>query len=323
MRNAPVGAENMNHNGPRAVFVGLSTLDVVQRVKALPGSNMKATASRQDISAGGPALNAAVTFAALGGEATLVSCVGQGAAGQLAKEDLQARGVRLIDMSPPGFSLPVSSVVVEEHSGDRQIVSTDAAPAPVLPPDVLDQQLRNVLDECDVAIFDGHHQHLSLPIARYLASHNNPPTVLDAGRWKPGMQELIPLISDVICSSDFQIENLSGASTLMQELLRSGARIAAVTNGGGPVVWATNTGTGSVAAEETHVVDSLGAGDVFHGAYAFARSAGRPVPDDVDVPAHLAFAAHIAALKCAYPGTRSWLSQLHKTTRQQIKESTR
>lgn len=322
MRNARVDAEKLSHRGTRAVFVGLSTLDVVQRVKALPGSNMKATASRQDISAGGPALNAAVTFAALGGEAILVSCVGQGAAGHLAKEDLHACGVRLIDLAPPGFSLPVSSVVVEEQSGDRQIVSTDAAPPQALPPDVLDQQVRKVLDECDVAIFDGHHQHLALPIARYLASHNNPPTVLDAGRWKPGMRELIPLISDVICSADFRLENLSETSIILQELLRSGARMAAVTNGGGPIVWATNTSTGSVAAEEADVIDSLGAGDVFHGAYAFARSAG-PFPDDVEVPTHLAFAAHIAALKCAYPGTRSWLSQLHKPTRPQIKESTR
>ncbi|MCU1531307.1 MAG: yihV [Arthrobacter sp.] len=316
-------ADDTNHDRPRGVFVGLSTLDIVHRVKALPASNMKATASRQDISAGGPALNAAVTFTALGGKAILVSCVGEGATGRLVREDLHECGVRLIDLAPPGFSLPVSSVVVEEQSGDRQIVSTDAALTPALPPDVLNQQMRKALDGCHVALFDGHHQHLALPIAEYLASHTNPPTVLDAGRWKPGMRELIPLISDVICSADFRLPEQSADGTLMQELLRSGARTAAVTNGGGPITWATTTGSGSVAAEETDVVDSLGAGDVFHGAYAFARSAGRPVPDDSDVSAHLAFAAHTAALKCAHPGTRSWLSQLQKTIRPEIRESTR
>ena len=60
-------------------------------------------------------------------------------------------------------------------------------------------------------------------------------------------------------------------------------------------------------------VDSLGAGDAFHGSYAFARSAGELTPDDTDVQANLAVAASVAALKCSRPGTRSWLHHLHTT----------
>jgi sugar/nucleoside kinase (ribokinase family) len=53
------------------LFVGLSTLDIVYRVAAPPGPDEKVQAAGQDLAAGGPATNAAVTFAALGGAATL------------------------------------------------------------------------------------------------------------------------------------------------------------------------------------------------------------------------------------------------------------
>jgi len=309
---------------PRGVFIGLSTLDVVHRVKTLPASNMKATATRQDIAAGGPALNAAVTFAALGGEATLVSYIGDSAAAQVAKEDLHSCRVNLVDLAPPAFTLPVSSVVVEDLSGNRQIVSTDATTATDRPAvDVPDHALRDMLDDCDIALFDGHHHSVALPIAEHLAARTATPMILDAGRWKPGMRQLIPLMSDVVCSADFRLGTQYNKDDLLQDLLRMGVRMAAVTNGAAPVRWATDTATGTVAAEKTEVVDSLAAGDVFHGAYAFARSAGCRVPDDGLVPAHLSFATHIAALKCAHLGTRSWLTQLHPATPPATRESKR
>ena len=56
-----------NPAAPVGVFVGLTVLDVVHRVTALPGRNEKITALSQFLAAGGPAANAAVIFAALGG----------------------------------------------------------------------------------------------------------------------------------------------------------------------------------------------------------------------------------------------------------------
>ncbi len=52
---------------PRGLFVGLSTLDLVQRVSRRPGANEKVVAQRCDIAAGGPAAVAAVTFGAIHG----------------------------------------------------------------------------------------------------------------------------------------------------------------------------------------------------------------------------------------------------------------
>src|SRR5262249_62103242 len=58
---------------PSALFVGLCTLDIIQAVARMPGRNEKVTALRQSAAAGGPATNASVAFACLGGGAPLLS----------------------------------------------------------------------------------------------------------------------------------------------------------------------------------------------------------------------------------------------------------
>lgn len=57
----------------RGLFAGLATLDIVSHVDRAPGPDEKVTATWQLVAAGGPALNAAVTFAALGGHALLLT----------------------------------------------------------------------------------------------------------------------------------------------------------------------------------------------------------------------------------------------------------
>ena len=72
----------------RGCFVGLATLDLVHRVAAPVGANEKVTALRQDVVAGGPAANAAATFAALGGRARLITALGLHPLGLTARDDL-------------------------------------------------------------------------------------------------------------------------------------------------------------------------------------------------------------------------------------------
>ncbi len=84
---------------PHGVFA-LATLDVVHRVERQPGTNEKVTARAQFVAAGGPAANAAVTFAALGGVATLVTALGRHAVARLIADELTSVGVRIIDVAP-------------------------------------------------------------------------------------------------------------------------------------------------------------------------------------------------------------------------------
>src|SRR5690349_11937634 len=113
---------------PVGVFAGLCTLDVVHQVQRLPGPNEKVTAHAQLVAAGGPATNAAATFAALGGRATLVTAIGRGALAEAVRADLAGCDVAVTDVAPDlTDAVPVSSISVLAVSGDRSVVSVDAS----------------------------------------------------------------------------------------------------------------------------------------------------------------------------------------------------
>jgi sugar/nucleoside kinase (ribokinase family) len=289
---------------PAGVFVGLATLDIIQRVDSLPERNRKATAFAQGVAGGGPALNAAIVFAALGGEATLVSRVGHGPIADIIRQDLAEHRVTLLDLAGPDFVPSVSSIVVDRDTGDRQIVSTDAgairARTDSAGPDVL-----AAVNAADVALFDGHHEDITVAAVRP-AANRGIPRIVDAGRWKPVMSILIPASSDVICSADFRVDGATTGQDLMSTVLSLGPTLAAVTDGPRSVNWQTHLERGQVTPPTVTAVDTLGAGDFFHGAFAYARATA---PDDSPAR-HLSFATRVAALKCRYTGTRSWLRHL-------------
>ncbi|MDP0398198.1 PfkB family carbohydrate kinase [Tsukamurella strandjordii] len=273
---------------PRGLFVGLATVDVIQRVDELPRPNAKVTATRQDVAGGGPALNAAATFAALGGAAVLAAPVGDGPLGRLIRDDLARCGVQLIDLAPTGFEPPVSAITVHAGSGDRQIVSYDGSgyPAAVPPIDATG---------CDVVLLDGHGPDAArAALSAALAA--GAPTVIDAGRWRPVFAELLPSATHVICSADFQAPEPF-----------PGPRMVAVSDGGGPIRYLLDGAPGTVDVPSVAVVDTLGAGDVLHGAYAFEIARGTPVPEA------LRSAAARASDKCRHPGVRAWLQTVRGT----------
>src|SRR5215211_6341870 len=136
----------------RGFFAGLATLDTAYRVDALPGVNRKVAALGQELAAGGPAANAAVTFAALGGVPTLISAFGGHVLARYAAAELADRGVDVRDAAPHGVSAPaVSSIYVVDRTGDRSVVSVNgAAVTPRVPVD-----LATMVGRCRVALVDG------------------------------------------------------------------------------------------------------------------------------------------------------------------------
>jgi sulfofructose kinase len=85
----------------------------------------------------------------------------------------------------------------------------------------------------------------------------------------------------------------------LAKLARFGCRVVAVTRGHDGVSWIENGGLHRQPAYPVDAVDTTGAGDVFHGAYAFALGAGLATGDAVR------FAAATAALKCLHAGGRA------------------
>ncbi|NCT92166.1 carbohydrate kinase [Cellulomonas sp. APG4] len=321
------------------VCCGLTTLDVVQHVDHVPGPDEKVVARDLWVAAGGPAANAAVTAAALGARATLVTRIGDGPVADLVRADLRAHGVEVHDLAGPGATPAVSTVLVTTSTGERAVVSVNATGRPDVTADGgvattdLPDGVARTLAACDALLVDGHHLDLALAAARR-ARDAGAPVLLDGGSWKPGLERLLAVVDVAVLSAAFrapaalpapggpdddaapsrQARDPDGAG-LLRAVRRAGPRLVARSQGGGPIqVLADDDPVDGrlleVRVPEVPVRDTLGAGDVLHGA-ALAWLAQRPATRPLDAPAladGLARAAEVASWSCRTDGARGWLA---------------
>ncbi|KOV89010.1 PfkB family carbohydrate kinase [Nocardia sp. NRRL S-836] len=262
--------------------VGLTTLDVTQRVHAFPAPGEKVRSIGSHLAPGGPAANAARAVAALGGSSSLLTALGADALGEFVRASLEPVQVVAVE-----GTTPVSMVVVRDADGERTVVSRNAS-VPVTAPDLSD-----LLAAADVVLLDGHHDGLVIPVAR-AAKALGLPVVLDAGSWKPVLDHLLPLVDVAACASGFE---RSAA-----EVHSYGVPLVIRTNGPAPVTWSRNGSTGEVAVPAVRVKDTNGAGDVWHGAYAYALASG------TDPVAAIGFASQAAAVRVGAVG--DWVERL-------------
>ncbi len=276
----------------RVLLAGLCTVDVVQRVEELPAPGEKVQSLQVDVAAGGPATNAAVTAAALGAEATLLTVLGAHPLAALARADLESQGVRVVDLAPSlADPPPVSAVAVRDRDGERTVVSRNAEDATFLGkvPD-------SGVGGAEVVLVDGHHPGLAVAVAK-AARAAGVPVVLDAGSWKPVLDELLPLVDVAACSAHFTAPEPG--------LHERGVPTVITTAGPGPVRWSTaDGGSGEVPVPAVEARDTLGAGDVWHGALAVAVTRERTVTD------RIRFANEVAAERVRHVGPRSWTTAI-------------
>lgn len=285
----------MREAGVSAIFVGRSTLDLVYACTRFPEPDGKVDATASYRAGGGPALNAAVAFSALGGQARLCSEFGEGPFAEEARADIEAQGVALFDAAVGQADvLPVSSIIL---TGSSRAIVNQPLPARSAPPpaDLLERLFET---RPAIVLSDGHLPELALPILRR-AREEGVTTLLDGGSWKPWTGELLPLIDIAIVSSRFQPPS---AGEVLAHLGRT-IRAVAVTDGPRPVRWRQARSTGEIQPPKVEAVDTLGAGDLFHGAACHALASGGAFTDS------LAFAAGIAAASCAHFGPRAWISE--------------
>jgi len=278
------------------VFVGRSTIDLVYACARFPEPDGKVDAEVGYMTGGGPALNAAVAFAALGGRARLCSAIGEGVFADWVRGDVGGRGVELFDVAAGEDGvLPVSSVVL---TGAARAIVNQPLPERIgaLPGEALER-----LFEARPAIVlsDGHLPELALPVLRR-ARAAGIPTVLDGGSWKPWTAQLLPWIDMAVVSSRFRPPE---AGDDVMEVLRGRMAAAAVTHGPDPIRWSAGGASGEIRPPPVQAIDTLGAGDIFHGAFCHALASGD------DFAASLASASAVAARSCASYGPRQWIAR--------------
>ncbi|WP_062529926.1 PfkB family carbohydrate kinase [Demequina rhizosphaerae] len=285
-----------------ALFTGLSTLDIVQLVERLPSSNEKVAALEFSVCAGGPATNAAVAFARCGGAPTLVTALPAHDLTALIADDLSRCGVAVIEAAQYDGPPVTASIMVTVATGDRAVVSpSGVATAGGLAPDV-----EAPLDGIGAVLMDGYFPEISLPLAAR-ARDAGIPVILDAGSHKPHTDLMVQTCDIAVVSDDYTPPGTGGApDAVFDRLAGLGAETAVITRGAEPVRYRSPAGSGTVPVPPVaSVVDTLGAGDFFHGALTWRiASLGR---DDERLPEDIAFAASVVAESLGSFGTRAWL----------------
>ena len=279
------------------LFLGLATLDLIYLAQKPPGENQKVVASDCTIVAGGPATNAAVTFSYLGNVAILAGVLGSHAIAQLIRADLAEYNVKIIDLAPGrSHSPPVSSIIVTEGTGERSVISINATKSQV------DSQAINpdILTVVNIVLIDGHQIPASQEIAQ-LAKLKNIPIVLDGGSWKPGLEEILPFIEWAVCSDNFYPPNCYNSDEVFAYLLAAGIPNIAITRGEKPILYLSNNTYGSIEVPQIQATDTLGAGDIFHGAFCHYILQNNFTDS-------LTAAAKVASDSCKKIGTRDWMN---------------
>ena len=319
------------------LFIGLTTLDCFYRAAHLPAADEKVVASKNLLVSGGPATNAAVAFAQLGGTqaggtqargtqtnaATLLSAIGSHPITSLLREDLHTYGVTIADLTPERLlPPPVSSIIVTAKTGERAVVASNA----------IDMQVRasaiaaDVLQGVDIVLTDGHQMAVGAQVARW-AKERSIPVVVDAGSWKPNFETLLEQADVAIASANFFPPKCQTPQDVFAYLKSLGIAKIAITRGHQAVLYWQATlenglETGHEIISEIEVpniraVDTLGAGDIFHGAFCHFYLTHT-------FEEALLKASRSASFACQHWGTRDWTKvykMVDKTTDDEAEES--
>ncbi|CAN1212809.1 Sulfofructose kinase [Tumidithrix helvetica PCC 7403] len=295
----------------RGLFIGLVTLDTVYLVDRPPAANQKIVAKDYAVSVGGPATNAAVTFSYFGNYPTLMVAIGSHPIANLIKADLKLYGVAIADLNPNLTTSPsISSVNVIDGTGERSVVSINAVKQQVSAQEMPTYMLTDILPEMEIVLIDGHQMAMSLEVAKLARSHHIP-VVVDGGSWKPGFERVLPFADYVICSANFYPPHCQSQADVIEYLKNLGIPHIAMTNGAEPIQYFSRSKDGEIQGEIAIAAiaakDTLGAGDILHGAFChyILQSPELQAGRSHFVEA-LAKAAAVASYSCQYFGSRRW-----------------
>jgi sugar/nucleoside kinase (ribokinase family) len=277
----------------RVVCCGLATVDIVHRLSTFPSSNEKVVAQESDMTFGGPAANAAATIVALGGSAVLVTALGSSALSDWLGLELGMSGVEVHDLQDGVISVPdLATVMITESTGDRSVVLSRSVKRPKL-----GRASPEVLDGADVLLVDGHNMSAAITLANE-AANRGLPVLLDGGSWKAGTEDLLKCATAAVVSADFVKPHERDALASLRQL---GVPWVASTHGSHPVRYLEDDRRGKIEVQHRELIDTVGAGDAFHGALAMLLG-----NSSLTFAQMLGIAATVATASCAYVGARGW-----------------
>lgn len=288
----------------RIACVGIAVMDRLYYVGELPTEGGKYVANNYREVGGGPAATAAVAAAKLGAQVDFIGRVGDDDTGASLLQELESFGVNTRFVKRYQNARSSQSAIVVDAHGERIIVNY---PSPDL---LMDASWLDEIDfsQWDVVLADVRW-HDGTKKAFTLARQANVMTVLDGDITPQDISDLVALSDHAVFSAP-GLRRMSGEQDLMTGLKHSQTLTNGhvyVTNGAEGCFWLENQDVAHLPGFSVDVVDTTGAGDVFHGAFAFSLAQGEAGREGIR------FASAVAALKCTRPGGRAGIPDCDQT----------
>jgi sugar/nucleoside kinase (ribokinase family) len=266
--------------------------DLTFRIDELPARGSKVNASHFEEIAGGNALNAAIGIVRLGGRASVCGPMGDSRETsaryifeKLAHEGIDTRHI----VHMPGLVTPISNIMIDP-SGERTIVTfRDPELWKVHLPDT-----DALLQDCDAILTENRCAEFCTDLCAE-ARKRGIPVVVDVDRAMSLREGLLTASSHLIFSSEAlqATAGIGNDADALMKIAKLTPSFLAGTRGPRGTIWLDQRRQfQETPAFPVHTVDTLGAGDIFHGAFALA------ITEKQDVPDALCFASAAAALKC-------------------------
>ena len=277
---------------PRILCIGMPVRDLTFRVSGVPARGSKENATHFDEICGGNALNAAIGIVRLGGRASICGPMGDAreTSTRFIFEKLAHEGIdtgHIIHM--PGLVTPISTVMVDP-SGERTIVT-------FRDPQLWKVHLPNtelLLEDCAAILTESRCAAFCTDLC-VEARRRGIPVIVDVDHAMSLREGLLTASSHLVFSSE-PLQETAGVADdgeALKKIAKLTSSFLAGTRGARGTIWLdAQQNLQQTPAFPVHTVDTLGAGDVFHGAFALA------ITENQDVPSALRFASAAAALKC-------------------------
>lgn len=278
--------------------VGHAAYDLVFSIDHHPAEDEKISATGFIGCGGGPAANAAVTVAKLGLKAAFAGYLGQDLYGDKHYQEFLDYDVNteLIIRGPS--PTPLSAVLVKPD-GKRALINYKGATQP-LPAGAVD--FSKVTPR--VVLFDGHEPHISTALLAR-CRRDGIPTVLDAGSVHDGTLAMMAEVDYLVCSEKFALQYAGNVETALTRLANASPTVV-ITLGDKGLIWRCGQERGVLPAFPVAAIDTTGAGDAFHGAFAAA------VSTRLNWLAVLRYASAAGSLCCTKTGARTGLPTLEE-----------
>ncbi len=284
------------------VGIGQCAWDMLAVVDRFPEADTKKEALVWEEQGGGPVATALAALSRLGVSSRFYGVTGDDREGAAIRQSLIDEGVDVTGLvTRSNASSQTAFIAIDKSMGTRTIFWKRPSGDPL----AVEELPRDFLSGAEFLLLDGLMKDVSL-FAAQQARKAGIPVMLDAGRMREGMLGLARLSDYVVGSEEFARELgwKDDNGSFRQEVKRQGFGITTITLGPRGSVTFAEEKVIPFPAFAVEIMDTTGAGDVFHGGFLYGLLQKWPLKDTIR------FASAVAAMKCRKLGGRAGIPKL-------------